>query len=542
MTILPLIERELRTRARGRALFLARFFVVLVGVLVCLPALLSSVGPWGIGQAQMGRYAFAGLIDMAFFLCVCAGLLTADSISREQREGTLKLLLLTRVGVADVLLGAFGSAAITCLCALAACLPVLILPVLMGGVTGGEAVRKVLALFCTLALALAAGLVASAGARGWLRSAGWTVILLLLLIIGPNFVINPLAGVVVGYSPLSPLGALQYAEDGFYRTFPGRYWVSIAALVIIALVLLVAAGMRLRQAMNRRDGSGADAQSLPATAPTRRLEPGADPVIWLLRRQRGFRVVVWAAVLVRFLYYFAMRYSPFTGGLLGFGRVYFGGVGLAISVLTACLLAWAASRFFIESRRTGELEILLTTPLGAARLVSSQEAWVRRMLFWPLVVLALPHAFQFAISFFEMYVSPSLARGLYPGSMRNYSLFSAAFAGVNAVAGALAVYWMGLWQGLKARSQASAVSRTVVYVVGVPYLVNMSSYIVIPMLVGILGGMWSAPYYAYFVTFAINLIFYSWIIRRSRDRLRRELSHAPPPLSLAQLIANLRPV
>jgi ABC-type transport system involved in multi-copper enzyme maturation permease subunit len=120
---------------------------------------------------MMGKSAFNGLVGTAFVLCCCAGFLAVEGISRERREGTLGLLFLTRVGAFDVLLGSFGAVGITCVCALIAFLPVLMLPVLIGGVTGGEAARTVLVLFDTLFLSLAVGLWAAARGRGWLDCA-----------------------------------------------------------------------------------------------------------------------------------------------------------------------------------------------------------------------------------------------------------------------------------------------------------------------------------------------------------------------------------
>lgn len=96
MTILPLIERELRVRARRRAVYWARFAVALAGILICLPTLVMSASSWSGSQAALGHSAFNGLVVTAFFLCCCAGLLTADSISRERREGTLGLLSLSQ--------------------------------------------------------------------------------------------------------------------------------------------------------------------------------------------------------------------------------------------------------------------------------------------------------------------------------------------------------------------------------------------------------------------------------------------------------------
>src|SRR4051794_10783121 len=118
MTFLPVLQRELRARARNRVTFWTRFCVVLVAVVVCLPELLS--GGFGTGVGNNGRFIFNGIVTVAFLLACGGCLLTADVISRERREGTLGLLLLTRVRRLDVLLGKFGSAGLASICALAA--------------------------------------------------------------------------------------------------------------------------------------------------------------------------------------------------------------------------------------------------------------------------------------------------------------------------------------------------------------------------------------------------------------------------------------
>ena len=91
MTFLPLIDRELRVRARGRAIYRTRLGVAMVGFLICVPMLLLDASPFFGGQAAMGHHAFNSVITTTFFLACWAGLLTADSISRERREGTLSL-------------------------------------------------------------------------------------------------------------------------------------------------------------------------------------------------------------------------------------------------------------------------------------------------------------------------------------------------------------------------------------------------------------------------------------------------------------------
>src|SRR5262245_52819477 len=124
MTFLPLFERELRTRARNRATYWTRFAAVLVGAIVCLPELLS--GNFGTTSGSTGKFIFNGIVVIGFLLACCGAALTADVVSRERRDGTLGLLLLTRVRQLDILIGKFGAAGLTSICALAALLPFVI--------------------------------------------------------------------------------------------------------------------------------------------------------------------------------------------------------------------------------------------------------------------------------------------------------------------------------------------------------------------------------------------------------------------------------
>ena len=160
MTFLPILVRELHVRGQSPASYWGRLAVAAVGVLVCLPSLVWT-GPLA-GPAVAGRGAFQGLMAAAFLFCCSACLITADAISRERREGTLGLLLLTRVSRWDVLLGKLTANGMAIYAGLLAFMPVLAIPLLAGGTTVGEIVRNALALTNTMFLALAMGLCASA--------------------------------------------------------------------------------------------------------------------------------------------------------------------------------------------------------------------------------------------------------------------------------------------------------------------------------------------------------------------------------------------
>src|SRR5882672_9240671 len=321
MTVLPLIERELRVRARSWATYWIRFVVVLVGLLICLPQLIFA-GPFGTA-ATTGKYVFDAIVVAAFMLSCAACLLTADLISAERREGTLGLLFLTRVKGLDVLLGKLGAGGLPGLCALAALMPILMIPILAGGVTGGEAARKGLALVNTLFVALALGLWASAAHHDRFKAARQALLSLLLLLLLP-LLLHTLPGrSAAGWRVppdyylglLSPLLTLISATDGSYRASSASYWVSLGIVHGLAWLLLVRAVVRLGQSVPDEANSSATSESAHShedavsvrLSKRRHFGRDARPVEWLVQRQRGLRATLWWAAVAGFFYYIGFR-------------------------------------------------------------------------------------------------------------------------------------------------------------------------------------------------------------------------------------------
>ena len=106
------------------------------------------------------------LSGYAFILCLLTGvLLTSDCLSQEKRDGTLGLLFLTDLKGYDVVLGKFIATSLNAFYGLLALLPVMALPLLLGGVTGAEFWRTALALVNALFFSLAPGICVSAFSR-----------------------------------------------------------------------------------------------------------------------------------------------------------------------------------------------------------------------------------------------------------------------------------------------------------------------------------------------------------------------------------------
>src|SRR5439155_1320219 len=180
MIVIPVIGRELRASARQPLTYSLRTLGVAALMLACLVFGLQ----YGFGPT-LGSHLFASL-HFTLFCAIWAlvPLLTADCISRERREGTLGLLFLTRLRATDIVTAksmAHGLRALTLWLAVA---PVLTIPFLLGGVSAMQAVLSVAINFSAICWALAAGLLASAWSKRWVRSLLGAVILSIFFLAG----------------------------------------------------------------------------------------------------------------------------------------------------------------------------------------------------------------------------------------------------------------------------------------------------------------------------------------------------------------------
>src|SRR5664279_1436043 len=109
---------------------------------------------------------FSILTGSAVLYCLAGGVrFTADCLSEEKREGTLGLLFLTDLKGYDVVLGKLVATSLNGFYAVLAVVPVLALPLLLGGVAPGEFGRMALVTINTLFFSLALGMCVSALSR-----------------------------------------------------------------------------------------------------------------------------------------------------------------------------------------------------------------------------------------------------------------------------------------------------------------------------------------------------------------------------------------
>jgi len=250
VTVTPVIARELQAQARQASTYWLR--VLGAGALVLVLALPLRLAQPRLFSPDMGPVLF-WLLNRFFFWAIwlAVPVLTADCISREKREETLGLLFLTPLTGRDIALAKSAIHALRALSFWAAAAPVLVVPLLMGGITAGDVFFSVLADGRALLLALAAGLFASAWCREWNRA------LLLALILSLSFAVgfHALDAFYVGRFRLGlsgtflglPIGRrLPRQLAGFYRGTAGgsaldEAWVDAGetGLALLAAVLAV---------------------------------------------------------------------------------------------------------------------------------------------------------------------------------------------------------------------------------------------------------------------------------------------------------------
>src|SRR2546421_7589491 len=156
MNLLPVIVREMRAQSRQPMTYWLR--VIGIGAIIGVMALVDLRG----APSELGGRLFSALNATLFLsIWIFVPLLTADTISREKREGTLGLLFLTPLTPIGIVFGKSLIHTLRAITLFLAVLPALALPFLLGGLTWKDCVVSLLLNSSALVLALAAGLLAS---------------------------------------------------------------------------------------------------------------------------------------------------------------------------------------------------------------------------------------------------------------------------------------------------------------------------------------------------------------------------------------------
>lgn len=372
------------------------------------------------------------------FICACllgCGL-TADSISEEKREGTLGLLFLTNLNASSIALGKLAAHGLLALYSIVAVIPIMTVPVLMGGGDLQSLATTVLVLLLTLGLGLLLGLLASTVCRrAWVASAISLLCIGILTLVLPGMAeLLRLAGVAwwpMMLEAASPSYALSMAS-WTARSLPSSHLGLALAVQTVLLFLLAGTVLFLLPRVwqdrsprgrlvafrkgweNWKFGSGTARQALRERLLKR------NPILWLCARSRfaaaGFALLVFgvgASVSICGAILPEDFISPLFLWLWAVPLLHF----------ALCFrIAAAASERFTADRKTGALELLLCTPLRVERIVRGQWLALLRHFWGGALILLLLHAFvlNYIVDAFALEMHrPFSVTGIIRGALRH---------------------------------------------------------------------------------------------------------------------------
>lgn len=469
MVVLPIVTRELRVAARRKATYRFRLSVAVGGLLVggwimVIPDLRT---PQHLGMAM-----FTALSVVAFIESFLAGLVTtSDCVSEEKREGTLGLLFLTDLKGYDIVFGKLAATSLNSFYGLLAIFPVMAIPLLAGGVTGAEFGRVMLVAVNNLFFSLALGVLASSICREE-RAGGILTFLLLVFFAGLLPLIGGIASdwkrgpVLTTFLTLSPAYGAVVAFDSVYQSLKASgnnyFYASVICVHVFAWLFLVVACIIVPRSWQEKTERSAGFKwrdfwhRLRFGRPEHRIayrQHGltVNPFFWLASRDRLGVWLVWGILGIAALIWL--------WGLLKFKRDFLEEPAYFITgfLLMAILKMWLASeacRRFGQDRRSGALELILSTPLTVREILRGQKLALWRQFAGPsAVVLAAVFLFLWA-------------------ERSNGDWVFMCVVGITIfVVDLIALTWVGMWMGLRSRHSNRATAAAVARIMVLPWLV-----------------------------------------------------------------------
>jgi ABC-type transport system involved in cytochrome c biogenesis permease component len=474
MPFLPIAARELRVAARRRATYRTRFWAVFFAVAAFTWEFLT-LSRARIPSTMHGRILFTTISGLAFVYCLFIGArATADCLSEEKREGTLGLLFLTDLKGYDVVFGKLVANSLNAFYGLVAVFPIIAICWLLGGVSFQQFSETVLVLVTTLFFSLSAGIFVSTYNRLERVAMFFTILLILACTFGPvllGFVLSTSFGVsdtnifAVMFTPaMSLLVAMEPATGGRFPNFV--YSASLATTWILTISLLWGASRKLPHSWQEKKPKPTASKLKTFQLPQpNRIEANKfraetldkNPFLWLTLRGREKLNHAWGFVLAMILIW--------SFGFLGAGRIMWDYDLLFPTLLFihAFLKIWVISESctrLVEDRRSGALELLLSTPLDAKEIILGQHLALRRQFGGPFLLLMVLESlcFFFGISGRETNWSRKL---FLPSAM------------ILFVADYFTLRWVAMWIGLNAKNINRAVLKTALLVLSMPWIIYL---------------------------------------------------------------------
>jgi hypothetical protein len=515
MNFLPIAIRELQVTARKAMTYYWRSLSALNAACITIGFLLIGFGGT-VSAGSAGTMSFQMLSAIGFAIAAGGGaLITSDCISEERRDGTLGFLFLTDLKGYDIVLGKLARLSTPMYC-LTATFPALGFTMLLGGVSIGDFAKVALTILNALFFFSALGLLVSA--------CSWN---------GRLAVSAAMAGVVIFTAPMmaamlglnlsgrgmalllpTPGGAFLAAlySGTFPVSKPNFFWSLAVSHALGWLFIIAASRMVVRNF----------AREAPQAAVRSRAAIGPNPAAALYARtaeQKPRPLVLLLLLLVVLIVTAAMLINPL--GWYDIPTFLF--IVLGLHLMMKYWVAHSACRSLPSRRQSGELEILLTTPLDGDAILLGSTTAIKRQLLWPFVFVVAADGVLLVLGWHKL--------GLWAGFGFAWVML---FEFLWFVGNLYTLTWVGLWMGMKYASQAKALGRTLFCILFLPW----SVLAVAAAFVGIatmgsnvspaIGVVTVVEFLVALV--ACNLGFCGWAVSELRDRFRLlAASQSAPP-------------
>ncbi len=433
----------------------------------------------GLSAASQGQALFNTLSGLAFVYCLGIGArVTSDCVSEEKREGTLGLLFLTDLRGIDVVFGKLVASSLNSFYGLLAVVPLLAMPLLLGGVTLLQFANMVLVLLNTLFFSLSAGLLVSALSRNERKAMLGTILAVLSPVLVPIVIFFFLATALGTFQELTDLlewFPLLMANPvyPFLLSNPGplgpllsmlpipawSFWTSLALVHLLSWLMLFVAAEFLPVIWRDRPKT-APAPATSSLARWRAWSRGhlaerqalrtrlieRNPYLWLVSRDRLKPAYAWFFV-------FSMI-GVWLWGYWQHREVMFDFYPLVPTViLVHCFLKiWIVSEVshrLVEDQRNGALELLLSTPLTMDQIMAGQRMALVRQFGPPVLVLGALEVLAFRSTFPLQIIVPVL---------------------LMLVADLFTLMWVGMRLSLTARSINEVLLKSCLGVLFLPWI------------------------------------------------------------------------
>jgi hypothetical protein len=280
-----------------------------------------------------------------------------------------------------------------------------------------------------------------------------------------------------------------------------------------------------------------------------------NPILWLACRERWQSLAVWiVAVLV-----LGSCVGMIVSGLPQDFWMLWNWFGNLFTLVLYLWTASQASKFFIEAKRNGLLELLLVVPLSGRDIIAGPWRALLRLFAAPLAVFLLAHFVALTVSQRAMWRTLGTGMPALPDLASRLAM-AVATAGATVVvvaANLAAICWFGMWMGLTSKNNHFAALKTILFVQVVPSFViwiaasSAVSLLIIPSLLqGFAAGPPSSFMFWYpLLSLAVSTVlalakdFFFWKLARRKlfENFREIATRAVSPLRLAPAPPLVKP-